>query len=283
MRRYLIVANETLAGEPLMEEVKARLSGERARFHVLAPATRHGRGLTWTEGEARSLAEDRLERVMGRFRDLGAEATGEVGDEDPFTAIEDVLREEQFDEIIVSTLPPRLSRWLAMDLPRRIETAFALPVKHVLGESDRATREIALAQVPLFSTIAKRHLQALARASSFVNYREAEAIIREGSSGSDLFVVLDGRAKVVTGSRTVARRAAGEVFGEISVLDPGPRTADVIAEGPTRCLRLSGREFRAAVRANPSLAGNLVQALGRRLREMTGTPPDSSTSGPRSP
>jgi CRP/FNR family transcriptional regulator, cyclic AMP receptor protein len=159
-----------------------------------------------------------------------------------------------------------------MDLPHRVEAAFGLPVTHIRGEPEMDTRGAALAQVPLFSQLAKRHVRVLARASSLVNYRKGEAVITEGSPGSELFVVLDGKVKIVRNHRTIARMSAGDVVGEISVLDPGPRTADVIAETPARCLRLPGPEFRAAVRAGPALAGSLLQALGRRLRAMSATP-----------
>ena len=96
--------------------------------------------------------------------------------------------------------------------------------------------------------------------------------MKAGSSGSDLYVILDGRVKVQQDGRTVARLAAGEMFGEISLLDPGPRTADVVAEGPTRCLHLSGRDFQDALEADPRLAISVLQAVGKRLRELVGSP-----------
>jgi cell pole-organizing protein PopZ len=90
----------------------------------------------WTEGEARAIAAQRLERALARFRDLGAEAEGEIGDEAPLQAIADAVRERTFDEIILSTFPPGLSRWLRQDLPHRVERTFDVTVTHLVGEPE---------------------------------------------------------------------------------------------------------------------------------------------------
>lgn len=136
MRRYLVVANQTLAGQHLAEKVRACLAAEPSRFHVLVPATTSNDQVVWTEGEARALAQERLDRALDQFRQLGAEVDGEVGDENPFDAIQDAVRDGEFDELILSTLPVGVSRWLKQDLPHRVERAFDLPVTHVVGDPD---------------------------------------------------------------------------------------------------------------------------------------------------
>ncbi|MGH2662895.1 MAG: hypothetical protein ACRDH8_08815 [Actinomycetota bacterium] len=136
MRRYLVVANQTLGGQHLAEKVRACLAAGPSRFHVLVPATSPQDHVMWTEGEAIAMAQQRLERALDQFRHLGAEADGEVGDESPFEAIQDAVREQEFDELILSTLPAGLSRWLKQDLPHRVERALDLPVTHVVGEPD---------------------------------------------------------------------------------------------------------------------------------------------------
>ena len=93
---------------------------------------------TWTEGDARALAQERLDRALAAFQELGAPATGEVGDERPIQAIADVLMREPFDEIILSPLPPGMSRWLKMDLPHRVEAVYGLPVTHIIGQPSPA-------------------------------------------------------------------------------------------------------------------------------------------------
>ena len=80
----------------------------------------------------------RLDRALARFRALGADVDGEVGDGNPILAIEDALRREAFDEIILSTLPPGISRWLRLDLPSRVSERFRLPVTHLIAEPEAA-------------------------------------------------------------------------------------------------------------------------------------------------
>jgi hypothetical protein len=143
MRRYLVVANQTLGGEHLAETVRGCLATGPSAFHILVPATQPRDHAVWTEGEARALARQRLEAAVASFRNLGAEVEGEVGDERPLQAIADAVRERPFDEIILSTLPPGLSRWLGQDLPHRVERQFDLPVRHVVGESEPAGRNSA--------------------------------------------------------------------------------------------------------------------------------------------
>jgi len=131
MKRYLVVANQTLGGEHLAEAVRERLVAGPCTFHVVVPATPpHDTG-TWTEGEAQNIARERLDKELARFAELGAEASGEVGDADPLMAARDAALEETFDEVIVSTLPAGASRWLKLDLPHRLEKALGVPVVHL--------------------------------------------------------------------------------------------------------------------------------------------------------
>jgi hypothetical protein len=99
---------------------------------VLVPAVEPHVHAFFTEGEAVAVAHDRLAEALDRFAAAGLEATGSVGDAYPVHAVADLLRREPFDEVIVSTLPPGLSRWIHQDLPRRIERHVDLPVRHVV-------------------------------------------------------------------------------------------------------------------------------------------------------
>jgi hypothetical protein len=131
--RYLVVANQTLAGGHLLSTLRQLGAPEPCRFHVLVPATPPSDHV-WTEGEAIDVARKRLEDALDRFRPLDPEVAGEVGDARPLQAIADVLeRGEVFDGIVLSTLPPKLSRWLKLDLPHRVESTFGLPLIHVVG------------------------------------------------------------------------------------------------------------------------------------------------------
>ena len=139
MERYLVVANRTLGGEHLVHELQRRLREGPCRFHVVVPATpvvEHG---SWNEGHSRAEAQKRLDVALVRFGELGVEVTGELGDPSPVGAIRDAMRVQQFDEIILSTLRPGVSRWLKLDLPHRVERDFGLPVTHVVADAERVS------------------------------------------------------------------------------------------------------------------------------------------------
>jgi hypothetical protein len=145
MRRYLIVANQTLGGEQLVSKIAESMSAGPCRFYLVAPVTQTEASDRWPSGGfdggvlpgaykiARTLAEGRLQHELARLRDAGAEADGEVVDPTPIDAIRKLASREEVDEIIVSTLPRRLSRWIAMDLPHRVRRATKLPVTHITG------------------------------------------------------------------------------------------------------------------------------------------------------
>jgi len=135
MRRYLVVANRTLGGDHLTAKVRECVAAGPCEFHVLVPAS-HNHDFTWTEGGDRAAAEARLAEAMARLRASGAEITGEVGDTNPIEAIGDALRRDKFDEIILSTLPPGISRWLRQDLPARVNKQFRLPVQHIVASEE---------------------------------------------------------------------------------------------------------------------------------------------------
>ena len=134
MRRYLVVANQTLAAEPLVSRVRQLARAAPSSFHVVVTAT-PPRDHLWTEGEARATARSRLDAAPARFAELGTEVEGEVGDANPMLAIGDALRDHgPFDEIVISTLPKGLSKWLKLDLPHRVEASFGLRVTRVVEE-----------------------------------------------------------------------------------------------------------------------------------------------------
>ncbi len=138
MRSYLIVANQTLTSQSLTDAIKARLADGPVRTHVVVPLSPVGGRLTWDERASREAAKSRLDEVLGRLRDMGAEADGEIGDRDPVMAVRDALRGREIDEVIVSTLPKGLSRWLGEDVPSRLRDSVAVPVT-VVTQDDPTT------------------------------------------------------------------------------------------------------------------------------------------------
>ncbi len=147
MGNYLVVANQTLGGDQLIAEVRQRVAAGPSSFYVLVPNTQLSdspgpvpAGLASSssadaEHRATLRAQARLHQALGQLRAEGVEARGDLGDPDPLTAIGDALAEEHFDEIIISTLPSGISRWLGMDLPHRVERRFKLPVTTVTARA----------------------------------------------------------------------------------------------------------------------------------------------------
>jgi hypothetical protein len=145
MRRYLIVANQTLGGEQLTAKLSECMNAGPCRFYLVTPVTQTEASEQWAarglDGGvipgaykiAKTLAQGRLQQELNRLREAGADADGEVVDPHPIDPIRKLASREEVDEIIVSTLPRRLSRWMAMDLPHRIRRSTNLPVTHISG------------------------------------------------------------------------------------------------------------------------------------------------------
>ena len=132
-RRILVIANETVGGGPLREQIEERSSGYDTEVLVVSPALnspiRH-----WASDEdpAREEARRRLETSLERLRANGIEASGEVGDADPLQAIEDAVRTFGPDEIIISTHPEGRSHWLERGVVTGARERFAVPITHVV-------------------------------------------------------------------------------------------------------------------------------------------------------
>ena len=141
MAAYLIVANQTLASPTLAAAIEDRLGRGPAAFHVVVPATPVAGGLTWDEDATRAAAQQRLDAIVQHLCDLGAtDATGEIGVSDPIDAAHDALTTHPADEVILSTLPPGISRWLGQDVPSRMQGALPVPVSVVTARATAGTR-----------------------------------------------------------------------------------------------------------------------------------------------
>lgn len=151
-RRYLLVANQTLGDPALAAHLRGLVAQGSCSFYVLVPATSvadYPLGALTFAGpvagsrqdrdveEGAAQARFRLRQAIEFLRGQGAEAHGGIGAPDPYHAVQQVLRRERFDGIIVSTLPSGLSRWLGMDLPRRLERTANIPVTTVVADAPR--------------------------------------------------------------------------------------------------------------------------------------------------
>ena len=133
--KVLLVANRTACDQPLLTAVRRRAREGAATFHLVVPATPHGLHRVVDPEVAGGLEASRaLEAALPALtRAAGVPVTGHVGDANPLAAITDAVHLLGFDEVILSTLPWRLSRWLKLDLPSKVR-ALGLPVLHVCPE-----------------------------------------------------------------------------------------------------------------------------------------------------
>jgi CRP/FNR family transcriptional regulator, cyclic AMP receptor protein len=127
----------------------------------------------------------------------------------------------------------------------------------------------AVAQVPLFSTLSSRHLKRFADLAEEERIMEGATIVREGDIGDTFYAVLEGEAKVVSKSgRVVNRLRPGDFFGEISLLDGGPRTASVVADTPMTVLGISRKAFLRVLSDQPEIGVKLLQYAASLLRRL---------------
>ncbi len=157
MFRYLVVANQTLQGAELRDELRKRIEAAPSSFYVLVPNTSAAHlyvlrdagkavkadrgGIEFlvrprpepaTDEDATAHARRRLNQMLADLAALGVPVEGDLGSSRPLEAMKKVLIDHQFDEIIVATLPRQVSRWLGADLPHQAERRFRLPVTTII-------------------------------------------------------------------------------------------------------------------------------------------------------
>jgi hypothetical protein len=143
--RILVVANETVGGRALLDEIRNHGKGRRSEILVVVPALTASQLQHWASDVDAALADarSRLDASLQTMRNAGLDARGHVGDHhEPAAAIEDALREFPADELVISTHPPERSRWLEGGVVERARREVPLPVTHVVVdlEAEAATR-----------------------------------------------------------------------------------------------------------------------------------------------
>lgn len=123
-----------------------------------------------------------------------------------------------------------------------------------------------LAQVPLFSGLNRRHLDGIGRLCTRTEVEPGTVLCREGRSGHEFFIVVEGEAAVTVGESEVAPVGPGDFFGELALLGGGPRTATVTARTPMSLFVLSGSEFAALLDEEPRVAVAMLSTIGARIR-----------------
>jgi CRP/FNR family cyclic AMP-dependent transcriptional regulator len=132
-----------------------------------------------------------------------------------------------------------------------------------VAQNDIASK---LAAVPMFSGCTRKELAIIARAAKEVSHREGTVIAREGERGIGLFLILDGQCSVSIGGKEKSKLGPGSFFGEIALLDGGPRTATVSAVTDVRLLGLTEWVFRGLLAEHPSIALKTLESIAGRLR-----------------
>jgi hypothetical protein len=132
VREILVVANRTLGGAELLDKVREKALEEPTRFRLVVPQSKPSAGLVIYDESVRESAQVRVDLALSLVGAEGIEASGEVGDPDPFLAAIDAVAERRPAEIIVSTHPATQSGWLRRDLIERLRNATGLPVEHVI-------------------------------------------------------------------------------------------------------------------------------------------------------
>jgi hypothetical protein len=226
-KHILVVANQTIGGAKLLDLVRERATEPDTSFTLVVPMTSPRSGYVIYEDAVRDSAQVRLDLALSYLRSEDILAGGELGDEDPYTATLDALREYEPDEVIISTLPQSSSGWLRRDLIERIQDATTAPVTHVVSDIDAEGLPFEVTLVVANVTAGRGKLRA----------RMKE--IAEEASDDMLFIVVvplqahnDGRAAAVARARLGntldrMRREGLRVAGMLG--DPDPYTATMNA------------------------------------------------------
>ncbi|HZN12805.1 MAG TPA: cyclic nucleotide-binding domain-containing protein [Acidimicrobiales bacterium] len=129
-----------------------------------------------------------------------------------------------------------------------------------------------LSTVDLFQSLSKRELGRLMASAKELSFAEGDIIVTEGDEDGRFYLVLEGKARIVKGRRTLATLGAGDYFGEISLIDGEPRSATVLALGPIRALTIARWNFRPLLEEHPAIARKLLLEMCRRVRELDRSP-----------
>jgi CRP-like cAMP-binding protein len=134
------------------------------------------------------------------------------------------------------------------------------------------TKVQALKGVPLFEGLSRKELVQLERVCEDVQVEPGKVLCKEGQTGDEFFVIVDGRVQVTRKGRRLSTLGSGDFVGEIALVTELPRTATVTAETPVRSFVLTRREFHAVLDQNPKVARKVLRVLARRLAESSSDP-----------
>jgi CRP/FNR family cyclic AMP-dependent transcriptional regulator len=120
--------------------------------------------------------------------------------------------------------------------------------------------------IPLFRSLSKEELGEIAASSKETSFPAGASIVKKGDAGLGFYLIVEGEALVKSGDKVLSKLGRGNFFGEMSLFDDQPRSADVIAGEPTKCRVLLKWNFWALVSKNPQIARGILKEMARRLR-----------------
>ncbi|QQG48179.1 MAG: cyclic nucleotide-binding domain-containing protein [archaeon] len=129
-----------------------------------------------------------------------------------------------------------------------------------------------IGSVPIFAGLNENQRKAVASEGKEMSYSPGTSIVKEGTMGVGFFLILDGKAEVRKGEKVLANLAKGQFFGEMSLIDDEPRSADVVAVAPTKCWAITSWAYAAVTKEHPEIAHAMLKELVKRLRKAQTSP-----------
>lgn len=129
-----------------------------------------------------------------------------------------------------------------------------------------------ISAVPFFAGLDEKKRRSMAEQGKVLVYKEGDKIVEEGTMGVGFYLILDGSAEVRKGERVLAALTKGQFFGEMSLIDEQPRSADVVAVAPTKCWALTSWAFASIARTSPEVALSMLKEVVKRLRAAQASP-----------
>ena len=163
---------------------------------------------------------------------------------------------------------PSFRRHSIFDPPTVAPSAEAVSVKELPAYDGSVENRIPfLKSLAIFQGLPNEELTEAAKIAKEVAVQDGDVFVREGEMGQDLYVVTHGTVLIRRGGRLIAELHRGEVVGEMAVLDHGPRSADALAHGDVRMLRIHGKDLLGLLERRPALASGIIRVLTQRLRD----------------
>jgi hypothetical protein len=225
MREVLVVANRTLGGAKLLQAVRERAAAGDVRFRLVVPQSDPTAGLVIYDEAVRESAQARVDLALSLVTGESIDATGEVGDADPFLATMDAIATRRPDEILISTHPAVSSGWLRRDLVERIRNASGLPVEHIVVDIEQEGLPFEVTLVLASKTLGGDELLQRLGEKAASGERHLFVVIvpqPDGSGGAPKLA----RARLAT---MLDRLHSAGLVGSGMIGDPDPYTAAVNA------------------------------------------------------